>query len=140
MKKCLKPLLLILLLVTVLSFSGCDFLMGIIDPMIGTWNGSMSQLSKSGGAPYATGTFVIHGDKTFTMTITMTTGGSGSGSGTYSSDAASKTATFTFSSLTAMTGPTLNTPYVMSYELTSSNSVLTMQSTALDTLWVLNKQ
>jgi hypothetical protein len=139
MKNHVKPAALMLLVLAALFLSSCDFFMGLFNPLVGSWSGDMATLSAP-TSPYASGTFAIHGDGSFEFTMSPTSGSGGTGSGTFSSDANSKTATFTFTALTFSGGPTVNTPYAMSYELTSSNAHLTLQSSALNAIWELDRQ
>jgi hypothetical protein len=139
MKRRTKPILLALLVIVPLTFSGCDFVMGLFDPLIGTWTGTVSEISPS--ALMGTATFEVHSDKTCTLTVVADKGG-GTATGTYSVDVAAESITFIFSSATYGDGLKTDTPLEMNYALTESNTVLTIQSAAVDVnqIWVLEKQ
>jgi hypothetical protein len=147
MKRHPKMLLLALLVIIPLAFSGCDIITGFMSPWVGSWAGSMYMSSDN--SLIGSGTFVIHSDNTFDFTyepfVPAVKGAKGSGVviglGTYSTETSANHMTFTFTSLSAPdAGPVVDTPYVMGYELTESNSVLTLTDSVNGAYWLLEKQ
>ncbi len=110
--------ILLLLVALLLVLAGCDFFVGLFDPLVGTWTAT----DPGGGSI----TFVLHGDRSFTISGTgyMT----GTASGTYSADTEAKVLTLnvTQSSWTSG-GPTVGA-WVFTYSLSSDKKTLTVSN------------
>ncbi len=112
-----KGLLLLVVMTATLGLAGCDFIVGLFDPLIGTWTGS------SEGQVY---TAELHGDRTFSLSVTSE-GQTLTSSGTYSVDSAAKVLTWSFTqSDWEEDGPTAGTIFTFRYGLSANNSKLTL--------------
>lgn len=112
-----------------LLFSGCNFMYGLFDPLLGTWALS-SSTSTSGVTTTHTEDFTFNYDNTWTLSATD----SGpvietmSGSGTYTQDSSTKSVTIVGSMTTATTSPSSST-YTSSLDQTYSYSISGSQLT-----------
>jgi len=140
----------LLALLLLFSLSGCDFISGLFNPLLGTWQATVSESGLSG-----TETLVFKSDGTWTMSISISGTSSGvsvsmsmSASGTYKQDSSAETITLDGSSSGSMTVGGQTQPMqasqisgsVMRYALSDFNKTLTLTDSSSSTITAFKRQ
>ncbi len=122
MKRLISRGALLLGLLAALALAGCDFLTGLVDPLIGSW-----VYSPAGSPATMTVTYTFHADNTFEIVLSQTGAPDRSVTGIYTHDPDEGTLT-----MSALTGGTGTVDF--SYSISSDRKTLTLwgQGSSLD--------